>query len=279
MSKKLQAQFGPSVRTFFEQDLKKIKEKFICLLPEWICFDMTKIAYMLKIPFDFYSTKSFTSATSPFELDIHDVNNKIINYKNHYNKIILILAHPMGYYDKNIDSVLKKINYRSKNDPIIPILDLSQGYGIIDPSKQIELSYCAYVSFNGNKLLNFGGALRIDKQNDISNSIYFEFLKIAYNKAIDQKIMLKKTLKRIECYLKKSIEKPMQRFLKKSTRTSAHRTVITLNSLNSKDIELLETLKFGQKIHPNPQFNLAASSRQYKSWSNEVFLIFPKQRL
>ncbi|AYA40658.1 hypothetical protein HZS38_09715 [Xenorhabdus nematophila] len=147
--------YGSSVRNFFFDDLQAIAYEGYCLMLEWICQSMVESIYAANWQPHFYQVLPPEQASMILQADIQAMMEMLNNLPQ---PCAVLLAHPLGYIDPSCMEFLQQIQ---KNPNIHVFLDLSQGYGRRDCQQEIRHVHAAYFSFNGNKLIRTGGALRL----------------------------------------------------------------------------------------------------------------------
>lgn len=261
-------QNNKKVRNLFYQELLKIQNHGVCLLPEWICNEMARSAILAGWEIVFYRVEKFNNKTPFLTIDKENFE-EIIKKLSFSGKLIsIVFSHPWGYIDPTIIHLMKL----SITLKCVIHLDLAQSYGVYNFQQQIRHSYITYFSFNGNKLINFGGALRIkgkDKE-EVYKKIQLQF-KFA---AEEQKKRFNQTVLNI----KKRIGLDILNTLKEVDDLSNYNRVI-IHDFNCIYKRKLETYGFGQLLLKNPQEELKIPSVNYLSWYDHCFLLFPEQRI
>lgn len=148
-------QYGASVRQFFSDDLKRVADWGLCLLPEWICDSMVEAVYQAGWDVDFYPVVSPDRARVPLEASEGEVRRRVARAPS---PCVVLLAHPLGYIDPSVSALIA--NDWPGQRPVL-LLDASQGYGLFPVWPDTQRVTATYVSFNGNKLIDMGGALRV----------------------------------------------------------------------------------------------------------------------
>ncbi|MBF0313334.1 MAG: hypothetical protein HQK52_07955 [Oligoflexia bacterium] len=269
MTEKMKTNY-PSVRFAFTEDLKNISSNGVCLLPEWICYAMSESVINAGwIPL-FYPVCSPESSSIPCQLDVLELLKLLQQYNEH--QCVLLLAHPLGYIDPNVDLILNK--YYNYNSQFKIFLDLAQSYGEYDFSLQISKAHRSYISFNGRKLINSGGAIAFSNINtdlDEYNTL-LELLKKIASKNFSSSGALFERLSH-----DRVINLTENRFNTRSNRSAPLRTVLQKTSINS-SIDKLQKEGIGQSFHPTPQYNLKNPSNSYLQWERKYFLFFHQPR-
>lgn len=272
--------YGKSVRTLFKEDLEHLNSRGICFVPEWICYEMTNAVEIAGWKPRIYRTLSTHTAKIPLQIDEKNLKEQLhkeIQEKNKGQIVALLLAHPFGYVDPTVMSILRS-NIQDRKIPIF--LDLSQSYGRFDFKREINLSISAYVSFNGNKLISKGGAIRFGKIGNYSakyhraKEINYKKLQEIFRTAADRQE--KTFLQNIRKIGKSVATKATKGFNAIQKRSCWQRTMVLYDSIDSKD--KLKKKGLGQYVHPDPQIGHYQTSNNYLSWIKHGFLLFPYQR-
>lgn len=290
---RIDIQKGVSVRNFFRDDLRLIADHGICLLPEWICHAMTQSVLEASWEPRFYEVTEITKARIPFELSFQDLMAKLKQSLNFGNWVAVLLAHPLGYIDPNVVQLLSLCRANLKSQSICLFLDLSQSYGRFDFIKEIKLVDATYISFNGNKLINTGGAIRLNINNFLthtneSEKIFrtYQNLQIlfqqAYKEQHKQAILTFETLliqSKNADIIGQILYSKNHIFNESYTRSNFYRTALKLSFNDNKAVwdELIQ-LGFGQTAHSDPQLSFAPTSTNYRSWLKNSFFLFCEQR-
>jgi hypothetical protein len=146
---------GVSVRRFFQEDLQTLATRGSCLLPEWICESMVEAVRAAHWQPCFYPVLPPSRAEVFLQADFEQL--RVLGQKRD-SAVALLLAHPMGYVDPGCADFLSDMEHESE---LACFLDWSQGYGMAPLDRSIDHIHAAYLSFNGNKLVDTGGALRL----------------------------------------------------------------------------------------------------------------------
>lgn len=258
------------VRELLASDLLRLERKGVCYIPEWVCHDLTKSVKKSGWKAVYYQVKSIDDSTVPLQADFEHLISLYRQYQNSgIDSHAAILAHPLGYVDVTIKDTLNSLK-SFKN--IFTILDLAQSYGSYDFQKEIEAADVAYISFNKNKLISKGGALRLVSTSDYSE--YLKEFKLARNR---QEIPYHQTQAAFDKLIKE--HQSIFSYYNSAFVSSRHRTGILFQEAISKNLlKAVIALGLGQTVHPNPQENLTIKSKNYKDWENRLLLLFPKMR-
>ncbi len=95
----------------------------------------------------------------------HSYATFLINDNKH--QLVVLLAFPCGYLDPKVNFLIEKLRSFPK---VHILLDMAQAYGCIELMPFILKSDVVYLSFNGNKLLNSGGAISLTFVNNQEKS-------------------------------------------------------------------------------------------------------------
>lgn len=147
--------YGASVHRFFSDDLRQVADRGLCLLPEWICESMVEAVHQAGWIVDFYPVMPPDLARVPLEVSEGEVRRRVARASR---PCVVLLAHPLGYIDPSISAL---IAHDWPGQCPVLLLDSSQSYGLFPIWPSSERVMATYVSFNGNKLIDMGGALRM----------------------------------------------------------------------------------------------------------------------
>jgi hypothetical protein len=300
---------GSHVRRFFEEDLAKIAPGY-CFLPEWICHSMTQVALNSPHKVLFYPVNAPQHSDIPLETNWSYLMNLIAKYRVTNKEIAILMAFPLGYIDHKIHKVFE---FLKNTQNVHLFLDLAQSYGAFNFFNLLSQVKALYISFNGQKLIQTGGALRFSTEGDSFSVSSFEekmerALHIQEEKWLNTYEQVERTLscnlgtlgpseashantfqnpctsknpdalqrRVLQAYVgKNALRAAMERYNKRSLRSSYHRTALTLPSHH---VQKLREEGFGQPVHPDPQYSLIQMSDSYLAWQQEIFLLFPARR-
>lgn len=271
--KPYQVGYGHQVRQLFLEDLNCISSG-VCLLPEWICYSMTEAAHQSHHRVIFYPVNRMIHSKVPLETNWESLIDLIKN--NSHQEIIILTAFPLGYIDQGIQHLYTFLKEREVRVHLF--LDLSQSYGSYSFIDDLDQVKAIYLSFNGRKLINSGGALRISKSSFFSSFIPMDNLQKRVDAALsEQKKNWEETWSEIIKYLNTEdlIEK-IQHFNRTSYRSSYYRTALTYPVLSEASQWLIQE-GFAQTVHPHPQNTLKMSSA-YEEWKENMILLFSQKR-
>ncbi|MDC9588387.1 hypothetical protein PSI23_03415 [Xenorhabdus sp. XENO-10] len=261
--------YGCSVRGFFREDLKAVAPQGYCLMPEWICQSMVESIYAANWQPLFYPVLPPAQASMILQADIQAMVEMLNRLPQ---PCAVLLAHPLGYIDPGCMEFLQKTQ-NSHN--IHVFLDLSQGYGRQDCLPEILHVHAAYYSFNGNKLIRTGGALRLcltGRENiplSVRN-IFTDFYVTAEEKFTALKDYLKSHL----------IEDEIRDIsLYASYQSSPYRTVLNWGKCSSSLQTLLKHQGLVQPLLTEPRQEKGRSSSSYHQWCEKVMLMFSSPRV
>ena len=266
---------GSQVRRFFEEDLRRIPPGF-CFMPEWICHSMTQVAFRSHHTVLFYPVNSPGYSEIPLESNWKYLLCLIQKYAIYKKDIIVLMAFPLGYIDYK---ALALLNMYKQLEKLYFFLDLAQAYGSFHFSSILSQVEALYISFNGQKLIDSGGALRFSRSPPSSESAQIQFQKNVQAALKKQKESWAATRQTIQSYYyeEEAFKKALARYNHPSKRSSYHRTAL----FASAEATLSQTLVqegFGQFIHPNPQKSRVEMSQAYEEWKNCTILLFPSKR-
>jgi len=274
-------EIGSAVREFFLHDLMLFNSCKV-FLPEWICFEMSQKALLVTNLCFWYPVDSYEKSQIPLQTNWKKLKEMIKKVNPSLkNPVIVLLAHPMGFIDPGMLSFLKAFK---KDEGIYFYLDCAQSYGRYDFSHYLNYVKALYISFNGNKLLSCGGAIRISTYGNnnpkLSNERYLK-LKEEIKKAVHRQALnwigMLNDLKTTYSINDLCLNSYMKRFDIPYLRSNRHRTVFEI-SKSDLLFEEFQKKGFGQTIHKDPQNGLIKTSKSYKSWEDAVLLLFSKRR-
>ncbi|WP_139838869.1 hypothetical protein [Xenorhabdus vietnamensis] len=257
------------MRSFFREDLQAIAPQGYCLMPEWICQSMVESVYAANWQPLFYPVMPPAQASVILQADIQTMTEMLNALPQ---PCAVLLAHPLGYIDPGCIEFLRKI----QNTPNIHVfLDLSQGYGRKGYLQEILHVHAAYYSFNGNKLICTGGALRLcltDRENIplSARDIFTAFYVAAEEKFIALRDYLKSHV--IEDDIRNAS-------LYASHQSSPYRTILNWEKCSSSLQALLKRQGLVQPLLAEPRQEKEQSSSNYHQWCEKVMLMFSSPRV
>ncbi|SAI47006.1 Uncharacterised protein [Bordetella ansorpii] len=252
--------YGPSVRGFFEQDLKRISRHGVCLLPEWICESMVQAARAAHWQPAFYAVLPPGRAEVALQMDLDDLQQR---YAAVAGPKAVLLAHPMGYVDPHCAA------FANGGAPSCPcFIDWSQSYGSIPLQPSLSRCCAAYVSFNGNKLIGDGGAVRLTVAHP-GVDLGLHFARVA-------------RLKRdwLQAYLQ---DNELTGAIQDASWGAQHhsspmRTVLQWHRLPAAVQGRLRRLGMVQPLLENPRADHVSPSHAYQRWHAQIMLMFSSPR-
>ncbi|MDX8000318.1 hypothetical protein FE394_14215 [Xenorhabdus sp. Reich] len=261
--------YGSSVRNFFLEDLRIVAHQGYCLMPEWICQSMVESVYAANWQPRFYPVLPPEQASMILQADIQAMMEMLDALPQ---PCAVLLAHPLGYIDPDCMAFLRQIQ---KNRHIHVFLDLSQGYGRKDCQQEIRHVHATYFSFNGNKLIRTGGALRLclagseDTPDSVSN-IFTTFY-----------IAAEKGFNTLNGYLKSQMIEDDIHFasLYSSYQSSPYRTILHWEKCSSSLQVLLKRQGLVQPLLAEPRQKKEQTSSNYRQWCEQVMLMFSSPRV
>lgn len=269
-------QEGTQVRRFFEEDLKKLESGY-CLIPEWICNSMPEVALKSHHEVHFYPVNFPKDAEIPLETNWQHLTCLIEHLSISKKNIIVLTAFPLGY----VDSKMSTLFDLSKRMPNIHIfLDLAQSYGSFNFLPLLPLVRAIYISFNGRKLIDSGGALRIcHSSGAFENQDMHIFQKRVENALQKQRNSWKAALEDVRHFFQdqEALNLALHRYNHPSKRSSYHRTALFMSSKSAVSQNLVQE-GCGQMIHPHPQNGKVLMSPAYEAWKDQTILLFSSKR-
>lgn len=270
---------GQSVRELFKNDLMSINEDTITLMPESICSVMPKaVEGITKLKF--YQVDSIETAQYPLEIDLHNLTKMINDIVVTQSKLVILFSLPFGYYDIKLINYIKIIK---DNYNIYIALDLSQSYGSFSLLHLVNIVDSIYISFNGNKLVNTGGGIKLAKCQDNKNPDLKKYIMLQrkiYHAFLKQEIswlnMVKDLKKFITSHAQGDAFEVWSKKYENCLRASYHRTL--LYNLPSYFRHILTEEGFGQSMLIEKQNNKFCHSENYLTWAEQTYLLFPKRR-
>ncbi|MDC9603482.1 hypothetical protein [Xenorhabdus griffiniae] len=261
--------YGCSVRGFFRADLQAVANQGYCLMPEWICQSMVDSVYAANWQPLFYPVLPPEQASMILQADIQAMMAMLSSLPQ---PCAILLAHPLGYIDPGCIEFLREI----QSSPNIHVfLDLSQGYGRKDCLQELLHVHAAYYSFNGNKLIHTGGALRLRLTNRkyISSSVRDIFTTFY--------ITAEKKFAALREYLQSHfIEDDIHNVsLYASYQSSPYRTALNWEKCSPSLQTLLKHQGLVQPLLAKPRQKKAHSSLNYHQWCEKVMLMFNSPRV
>ncbi|CDL81701.1 hypothetical protein [Xenorhabdus szentirmaii] len=261
--------YGRSVRDFFYVDLQAIAPRGYCLLPEWICQSMVDSVYAANWQPLFYPVLPPAQASMILQADIQALMKMLIARPQ---PCAVLLAHPLGYIDPGCLAFLRQMQ---NNHQVHVFLDLSQGYGRKDCLQEILHVSAAYYSFNGNKLIGTGGALRLrlTGRESVPSSV-INILTI-FSTAAEEKFSVLR-----DCLKTSAIEDDIRDVsLYVAYQSSPYRTVLNWGQCSSSLQTLLKRLGLIQPLLAEPRQEKGLSSTNYHQWCEKVMLMFSSPRV
>ncbi|PHM70202.1 hypothetical protein [Xenorhabdus kozodoii] len=261
--------YGCSVREFFREDLQSMAAQGYCLLPEWICQSMVESVYAANWQPLFYPVLPPEQASMILQADIQAMMERLSALPQ---PCAVLLAHPLGYIDPNCMVFLQEFQ---KNHNIYVFLDLSQGYGRKDCIQEILHVHAAYYSFNGNKLIHTGGALRLHLtgREHIPCSVRNIFTR--FYGAAEEKFAALKAHLQSHC-IEEDIDHAS---LYASYQSSPYRTVLNWQKCSPALQTLLKHQGLVQPLLAEPRQEKGHSSSNYHQWCEKVMLMFSSPRV
>ncbi|KLU16248.1 MULTISPECIES: hypothetical protein [Xenorhabdus] len=260
---------GCSVRRFFREDLQAVAGQGYCLMPEWICQSMVESVYAANWQPLFYPVLSPEQASMILQADIQAMMAMLNSLPQ---PCAILLAHPLGYIDPGCREFLREIQ---SNHNIYVFLDLSQGYGRKECLQELPHVHAAYYSFNGNKLLSTGGALRLRLTNREHIPAAVRNILTAFYTAAEEKFaVLRKHLQ--SHFIEDDIHNVS---LYASYQSSPYRTVLNWEKCSPSLQTLLKHQGLVQPLLANPRQEKAYSSLNYHQWCEKVMLMFSSPRV
>ncbi|BET96411.1 hypothetical protein [Xenorhabdus taiwanensis] len=261
--------YGCSVRDFFREDLQAVATQGYCLMPEWICQSMVESVYAANWQPLFYPVLPPKQASMILQADIQ-ATMAMLNALP--QPCAILLAHPLGYIDPGCMKFLRKIQ---NNHNIHVFLDLSQGYGKKDCLQELLHVHAAYYSFNGNKLIRTGGALRLrlTSREHIPSSVR-NILTTFYIAAEEKFAALREHLQ--SHFIEDDIHNVSLYALYQS---SPYRTVLNWEKCSPSLQTLLKHQGMVQPLLAKPRQEKEHSSLNYHQWCEKVMLMFNSPRV
>lgn len=252
---------GISVRRFFQQDLQAIATQGDCLLPEWICSSMVDAVLAAKWRPHFYPVLPPSKAATVLQADFSQLHRQCLRMRGRY---AVLLAHPVGHIDPGCADFIAT---RSTESNASCFIDWSQSYGLA--ALDIASAVAIYVSFNGNKLISHGGAMRFSQKNRDSSPFSWT----------DFRLEAQKKFAAMHAYLK---EQGLANAIREARlyteyQSSPMRTVLSWSRLPSSVQRRLENLGMVQPLLRRPCPDLHASP-EYQQWLDHIMLMFPAPR-
>ncbi|RAY97134.1 hypothetical protein DP187_21785 [Enterobacter cloacae] len=252
---------GISVRRFFQQDLQTIAAQGDCLLPEWICSSMVDSVLAANWRPHFYPVLPPSEATMVLQADFSQLHSQCLRMRGRY---AVLLAHPAGHIDPDCANFIATLIKESNSSCFI---DWSQSYGMA--ALDIASAVAIYVSFNGNKLISHGGAMRFSQKNRDSSPFNWTIFHLEAQKkyAAMRTYLEDQGLADIICDAQLYAE----------YQSSPMRTVLNWPQLPKSVQRHLERLGMVQPLLSRPCIDLPASSA-YQQWMDRIMLMFPAPR-
>ncbi|MDR0217463.1 MAG: hypothetical protein LBI71_01015 [Enterobacteriaceae bacterium] len=261
--------YGCSVRDFFREDLQSVSTHGYCLLPEWICQSMVESVYAANWQPLFYPVLPPEQADMILQADIQTMM-AMLSHRPQPRAILF--AHPLGYIDPGCLEFLREIQH---NHNIHVFLDFSQGYGKKDCLQELRHVHAAYYSFNGNKLIHTGGALRFRLTNrEHIPSFVRNTLAVFYAAAEEKFTALKEHLQ--SHFIEDDIHDIS---LYTSYQSSPYRTVLNWALCSPSMQALLKRQGLVQPLLAEPRQEKGYCSLNYHQWRKEVMLMFSSPRV
>ncbi|WP_145956888.1 hypothetical protein [Xenorhabdus miraniensis] len=238
-------------------------------MPEWICQSMVGAVYAANWQPLFYPVLPPEQASMILQADIQALMEMLSPLPQ---PCAVLLAHPLGYIDPGCIEFLRKIQ---NNHNIHVFLDLSQGYGRKDCRQEMLRVHAAYYSFNGNKLIRTGGALRLrltDKE-PIPSSVRNIFTTF-YTVAEEKFTVLRNHLK--AHVIDDDIHNAS---LYASYQSSPYRTVLDWEKCSSSLQTFLKRQGLVQPLLAEPRQEKGHPSSSYHRWCEKVMLMFSSPRI
>ncbi|MDC9580306.1 hypothetical protein PSI15_01725 [Xenorhabdus sp. PR6a] len=261
--------YGDSVRDLFRADLQAIAPQGDCLMPEWICQSMVESAHAAHWQPHFYPVLPPKQASVVLQADIQAMMDMLNALPQ---PCAILLAHPLGYIDPQCLAFLQQTQ-NSHHAHVF--LDLSQGYGRKDCLQEILHVDAAYYSFNGNKLIRTGGALRLRLTNreTIPSSVRNIFT--AFYTAAEEKFAVLRD--QLKCH---AIEDNIHHAsLYAAYQSSPYRTVLDWEKCSPSVQTLLQHQGLVQPLLAEPRQEKGLSSENYHQWCEKVMLMFSSPRV
>ncbi len=261
--------YGCSVRGFFRADLQAVAAQGYCLMPEWICQSMVESVYAANWQPLFYPVLPPKQASMILQADFQAVMEMLSPLPQ---PCAMLLAHPLGYIDPGCMEFLRRIQ---NNHNIHVFLDLSQGYGRKDCLQELLHVHAAYYSFNGNKLIRTGGALRLRLTNKehIPSSVRNIFTTF-YTAAEEKFVALREHLQ--SHFIEDEVHNVS---LYASYQSSPYRTVLNWEKCSPSLQTLLKHQGLVQPLLANPRQEKGHCSLNYHQWCEKVMLMFSLPRV
>ncbi len=190
----------------------------------------------------------------------------------------VVIAFPFGYIDNARMTLIQKL-HRAPNT--VTFIDFAQSYGTFPIIN--FLFYCdhVYISFNGNKLINHGGALAVSTDSSTMPVVSNEYVVLsdkiimAYQAQERDYLNTLNHIGKIILDSGSSVKAVLGKFIF-CHRSNFHRTVLC-----HPDQTLFDALSkagFGQSLLSSPQGSQLTVSSNYLEWVEKIFLLFPKRR-
>lgn len=268
-----------SIRQGFRRELEGLGRTGRCLLPEWICREMSDHVEAAGWQPVFIKVMHPGNASVPLQLNMLHLLKQLRKLSFVRDPVVILLAHPMGYVDPGIEEALKNGLLRKACPRVRLVLDLAQSYGVYDFGRTIQTVDSTYVSFNGRKLISLGGALKLGPE--VSGQTY-KLLMHSWSKAASEQLVV---AKQALCNLAmrypdvgSALEAGRARF-PSSLRSNAHRLFLSSHCLNDVTLDALGREGFAQALLANPQGRRAKESLAYRDWAGSFVLLFHEQRI
>lgn len=263
----------PSVRAAFAAELRAIAPRGTCLLPEWMCDAMIGAAHEVGWQPRFYRVRAPADSLVPLEADLDQLAAKLRPLPP---PVVVVLAEPMGYADARLERWLaSELPAISAHATVV--LDLAQSYGRVDPRPTLTRVRAAYVSFNGNKLIGSGGALRLafvsgSCESPAADALFAEFAAAGEAQLARFEATLAELGRRRGASALAAVRAAIWP-APAGARANALRTVVARERLGA---ALLRGLAagFGQPLAPD----IPDVSAAYRRWQADYFLLFPERR-
>ncbi|REF28447.1 hypothetical protein BDD26_3350 [Xenorhabdus cabanillasii] len=261
--------YGDSVRDFFRKDLQDIAPQGDCLMPEWICQSMVESVYAANWQPRFYPVLSPEQASVVLQADIHAMMDMLNALPQ---PCAVLLAHPLGYIDPECLAFLQQ----KQNIPHVHVfLDLSQGYGRENCLQELLHVHAAYYSFNGNKLIRTGGALRLRLTNRKPVPASVRNIFTAFYTAAEEKFAALRNQLKFH-----AIEDDIHNAsLYAAYQSSPYRTVLDWEKCSPSLQTLLKHQGLIQPLLAEPRQEKGLLSSNYHQWCESIMLMFSSPRV
>ncbi|MDC9593444.1 hypothetical protein [Xenorhabdus sp. IM139775] len=261
--------YGDSVRNFFHEDLQAIAPQGDCLMPEWICQSMVESVYAANWRPRFYPVLPPEQASVVLQADIQAMIDMLNTLQQ---PCAVLLAHPLGYIDPGYTAFLQQ----KQNTPHAHLfLDLSQGYGRKDCLQEILHVHAAYYSFNGNKLIRTGGALRLHLTNRETIPSPIRNIFTAFYTAAEEKFAALR--EHLKCHA--ITDDIHHASLYAAYQSSPYRTILDWEKCSPSLQILLQHQGLVQPLLAEPRQEKGLSSSNYHQWYRKVMLMFSSPRV